>query len=110
MHYDSDLEAYEGGQKKIRELTALTQSTVSLYLQRECCLPDRPLQEWLSNLKSKLGLMIVKINHLTHLNSSPPLPNSKKGATIVSNKSEHANDIMPPSADTILRQLGYMAH
>lgn len=56
MHYDSDLEAHEGGQKKIRELTVLIQSTVSLYLQRKCCPPDRPLQEWLSNLKVKVGV------------------------------------------------------
>ncbi|KAG6022691.1 hypothetical protein E4U19_004834 [Claviceps sp. Clav32 group G5] len=56
IHYSSDLEAYEREQKKIRELTALLQSTVSLYLQRKCCLPDRPLQEWLSSLKVELGV------------------------------------------------------
>ncbi|KAG6073461.1 hypothetical protein E4U16_004675 [Claviceps sp. LM84 group G4] len=56
MHYNSDLEAYEREQKKIRELTALLQSTVSLYLQRKCCLPDRPLQEWLSSLKAEVGV------------------------------------------------------
>lgn len=56
MDYNSDLEAYESEQKKIREFTALIQSTVSLYLQRKCCLPYRPLQEWLSNLKVEVGV------------------------------------------------------
>jgi hypothetical protein len=47
---------YEIEQNSIQHLTALIQSTVAPHLQRTCCTPDQPLQEWLSNLKLAVGV------------------------------------------------------
>jgi hypothetical protein len=54
--YKLNYRKYEIEQKSIQHLTALIQSTVAPHLQRTCCLPNQPLQDWLSNLKLAVGV------------------------------------------------------
>jgi hypothetical protein len=54
--YKLNYRKYEMEQKSIQHLTALIQSTVAPHLQRTCCLPNQPLQKWLSNLKLTVGV------------------------------------------------------
>jgi hypothetical protein len=47
--------AYEKEQKNLDTITSLIQGTVSLHLQKTCCLPQTSLCEWVTNLNQRIG-------------------------------------------------------
>jgi hypothetical protein len=54
--YKGDRHEFEKEQTSLQQIVAFIQSTVSPHLLRTCCLPDLPLRQWITNLKSTVGV------------------------------------------------------
>jgi hypothetical protein len=54
--YKSDRHEYEKEQSSLQHIVAFIQSTVSPHLLRTCCLPDKPLRQWIADLQKTIGM------------------------------------------------------
>ena len=48
--------AYKTESASLQHIVVLIQSTVAPHLQRTCCLPSKPLKQWVKNLKLEAGI------------------------------------------------------
>lgn len=54
--YKNDRHDYEKEQSSLQHIVAFIQSTVSPHLLRTCCLPDKPLRQWITDLQKTIGM------------------------------------------------------
>lgn len=54
--YKSDRHEYEKERTSMQQIVAFIQSTVSPHLLRTCCLPDKPLRQWITDLQLTVGV------------------------------------------------------
>lgn len=54
--YKSDRHEYEKEQSSLQHIVALIQSTVSPHLLRTCCLPEKSVRQWITDLQKTIGM------------------------------------------------------